>query len=193
MCEESDMNASSENDGNNFETSVRESQTTVYQRTHQIWQRQEVGGLPTIRVDHSFLRVFRVRFVAIAATVQRHTISIVFQETFLMFPVMMLQQQRKQEAQKLQQGFATPRFQPGEDLLHRDEEARVAHIQSIPRTRFVRSLPTVVLPSPVEEFCSRKFMVEPLKNSFSELQFEALPMPSTFMYWKTKIHQNSVR
>ena len=55
---ESGLDAISKIDGNNFGTEVRESHATVYQLTHKILKLQEVVGLPTIQVDHSFFPSF---------------------------------------------------------------------------------------------------------------------------------------
>ena len=71
------------------------------------------------------------------------------------------------------------------DLERGDEQPIGAQIQSIPQSRFVGSLLTVELPSLVGEFHSKNFMVEQPKNNVSDLQFEKLPKPTTFTYWKT--------
>ena len=86
-----------------------------------------------------------------------------------MFPVTRPQQQRKQEAQKAAAWVLHSQvFSPGK-LGAQSEQASVAHIQSVPQQRLVRSLPTVHLFSPMEEFYLRKFMVEPFEEQRLEI------------------------
>ena len=54
-----------------------------------------------------------------------------------------------------------------------------------PQARFVKTLPSVELPSHMEEISSRRFVVEPSKGSNLKLKYERVPLPSTFNYWKT--------
>ena len=54
-----------------------------------------------------------------------------------------------------------------------------------PQARFVKTLPSVELPSRMEEISSRRFVVEPSKGSTLKLKYERVSLPSTFNHWKT--------
>ena len=62
------------------------------------------------------------------------------------------------------------------DWLREDELACVTDVPSIPQPRLVKSLPTVELPSLVEDIYSRRFVVEPSKGNVSALQFEKISL-----------------
>ena len=65
-----------------------------------------------------------------------------------------------------------------------DERRSVAHELSIPQPRFVRRLPTVELPPPVEEL-SAKYLGGQPKHPISELRFETFSTPSPFLRLET--------
>ena len=73
----------------------------------------------------------------------------------------------------------------GRPVARTDEPKRETQSETIFHPKFVRTLPTVELPSYKVEAYPQSFKVEQPKNNISDLKFEKFSTPSTFLHWKT--------